>query len=100
MQDIDFKLGDIIRWRDSKMSLDYDYGMVIKEPHEISGGTYSVVEKLADITDFEGSTFIMSDPVMALSVFSFAAQKVVIIYKNPEDLPLFIEKVNFYEESS
>jgi|TARA_R100000081_G_C4787409_1_gene155486 hypothetical protein len=99
MQDIDFKLGDIIRWRDSKMSLDYDYGMVIKEPHAISGGTYSVVDHLADIADFEGSTFVMSEPILALSVFSFAAQKVVIIYKNPEDLPLFIEKVDFYEKN-
>ena len=99
MKDIDFKLGDIVRWRDSKMSQDYDFGMVIKEPHIITGGVYSMADHLADIMDSIDDTFVMAEPLSALTVFSFREQRVVVLYRNPEDLPLYIEKVTFSEKS-
>ena len=42
----------------------------------------------------------MTNPLIALTVFSFAEQRVVTLYRNPEDVPLFIEKVKFSEKSS
>lgn len=99
MQDIDYDLGDIVRWRHSKNSTVYDYGMIIKDPQVVTGGMYSFSDHLADIADLSGETFTMANPLVALTVFSFAEQRVVTLYRNPEDVPLFIEKIKFSEES-
>ena len=100
MQDIDYELGDIVRWRASKVSTDYDYGMIIKQPQVVTGGLYSFSEHLADMIDISGETFTMTNPLIALTVFSFAEQRVVTLYRNPEDDPLFFEKVKFSQKSS
>ena len=93
-----YRLGDIIRWRATQISEEYDYGMVIKEPQIVTHGIYTFTEKLIDLLDVEADTFKMDDPLYSITVYSFADQKVITLYKNPEDVPLFIEKVTFIEK--
>jgi hypothetical protein len=97
-KDETYKLGDIIRWRATLITQDYDYGMVIKNPEIVTHGIYTFTEKLIDMLDIEDDTFKMAEPLYSLTVYSFADQKVVTLYKNPEDVPLFIEKVTFIEK--
>ena len=94
-----YRLGDIIRWKATQISDEYDYGMVIKEPHIVTHGIYTFTEKLIDMFDIEDDTFRMADPLYSITVYSFADQKVITLYKNPEDVPLFIEKVTFIEKN-
>ena len=94
-----YKLGDIIRWRATQITEEYDYGMVIKEPQIVTHGIYTFTEKLIDILDIDDDTFKMEDPLYSITVYSFADQKVITLYKNPEDVPLFIEKVTFIEKN-
>lgn len=94
-----YKLGDIIRWRATQITDDYDYGMVIKEPEIVTHGIYTFTEKLIEMFDIEDDTFKMEEPLYSITVYSFADQKVVTLYKNPEDVPLFIEKVTFVEKN-
>ena len=94
-----YKLGDIIRWRATQISEVYDYGMVIREPQIVTHGIYTFTEKLIGMHDIDGDTFKMDDPLYSITVYSFADQKVITLYKNPEDVPLFIEKVTFIEKN-
>jgi len=94
-----YRLGDIIRWKATQISEQYDYGMVIKEPEIVTHGIYTFTEKLIEMFDIEGETFKMEEPLYSITVYSFADQKVVTLYKNPEDIPLFIEKVTFIEKN-
>ena len=98
-KDETYRLGDIIRWRATQLTEEYDYGMVIKEPEIVTHGIYTFTEKLIDMLDIEDDTFRMAEPLYSITVYSFADQKVVTLYKNPEDVPLFIEKVTFIEKS-
>tara|TARA_Y100001938_G_C8035488_1_gene403093 strand:+ start:376 stop:690 length:315 start_codon:yes stop_codon:yes gene_type:complete len=93
-----YRLGDIIRWKANQISEQYDYGMVIKEPEIVTHGIYTFTEKLIEMFDIEDETFKMEEPLYSITVYSFADQKVVTLYKNPEDVPLFIEKVTFIEK--
>tara|TARA_R100001198_G_C5200703_1_gene189834 strand:- start:53 stop:361 length:309 start_codon:yes stop_codon:yes gene_type:complete len=95
-----YELGDIIRWRASAISTMYDYGMVIAEPQIVTHGVYTFREKLIDMLDDMEPSFAMDNPLYSITVFSFAEQRVVTLYKNPEDVPLFIEKVTFSKKSS
>lgn len=95
-----YKLGDIVRWKDSKIIGSYEYGMVIKEPEIVSGGTYRFVNEIVEMFDINDSSFITTEPIIALTVFSFGEQRVITIYRNPEDIPYHIEKVDFIEKSS
>ena len=99
-EDENYTLGDIIRWKSSANSSDYDYGMVIREPEIVTSGTYTSSGVFADLIDYEIDTFRLQHPLCGITVFSFAQQKVVTIYRNPEDVPLFIEKVDFSQKSS
>lgn len=94
-----YRLGDIIRWRATQISEQYDYGMVIREPEIVTHGIYTFTEKLIEMFDIEADTFKMDDPLYSVTVYSFADQKVITLYKNPEDVPLFIEKVTFIEKN-
>ena len=99
MSEIDtYKLGDIVRWRDSKVIGDHEYGMIIKEPEIVSGGTYRFVDEIVEIMDIRDSSFIASEPIVALTVYSFGEQRVITLYRNPEDIPYQIEKVDFIEK--
>lgn len=99
-QEQGYKLGDIIRWRGATTSTEYDYGMVIGEPQIVTHGIYTFREKLIDMFDADDDTFAMDNPLYSITVFSFADQRVITLYKNPEDVPLFIEKVTFSQKSS
>ena len=68
--------------------------LIIDEVNRI----YTFTEKLIEMFDIEGETFKMEEPLYSITVYSFADQKVVTLYKNPEDVPLFIEKVTFIEK--
>tara|TARA_B100000963_G_C22571534_1_gene646329 strand:- start:815 stop:1129 length:315 start_codon:yes stop_codon:yes gene_type:complete len=98
-KDETYKLGDIIRWRATQISDQYDYGMVIKEPEIVTHGVYTFTEVLIEMYDIDDDTFKMAEPLYSLTVYSFADQKVITLYKNPEDVPLFIEKVTFIEKN-
>ena len=98
-KDETYKLGDIIRWRATQISDQYDYGMVIKEPEIVTHGVYTFTEVLIEMYDIDDDTFKMDEPLYSLTVYSFADQKVITLYKNPEDVPLFIEKVTFIEKN-
>ena len=95
-----FELGDIVRWEPSqiisKKLIEYRYGMVIREPELIKGGEYFYGDR-EDGTD-SNMTFI--EPMTAIMVFSFKEQKVRILYHNPEDIPLIIEKIDFSDKTS
>ena len=95
-----YKLGDIVRWKDSKIIEGYEYGMVIKEPSVIRGGVYKFANEIIEILDIQDSDFAIEQPLYALTVFSFGEQRVLTIYRNPEDIPYQIEKVDFSEKSS
>tara|TARA_B100000900_G_scaffold405230_1_gene414561 strand:- start:717 stop:1028 length:312 start_codon:yes stop_codon:yes gene_type:complete len=90
-----YKLGDIVRWRDSKIVESYDYGMIIKEPYIVTSGTYRFAGETVEFIDVKDSSFIHGEPVVALTVFSFGDQRVITIYRNPEEIPYSVEKVNF-----
>lgn len=94
-ENVIYNLGDIVRWKDSKIAAEYDYGMLIKDPEIVSGGTYKFVDEIVEVFDIRDSSFISSEPMVALTVFSFAEQKVITLYRNPEDIPRHIEKVKF-----
>ena len=51
-----YRLGDIIRWRATQISEEYDYGMVIREPQIVTHGIYTFTEKLIDLLDVEAGT--------------------------------------------
>ena len=93
-----YELGDIVRWR-SPLQDTVDYGMVIKAPEIVSAGIYTFTNQIVQIMEIEDDTFRLSEPLMALTIYSFGEQKVMTLYKNPEDVPLFIEKVTFSEKS-
>jgi len=94
-----YKLGDIVRWKDSKIMESYEYGMIIKSPEVVSGGTYRLAGEIVEFVDVPSSSFISTDPIVALTIFSFGEQRVITIYRNPEDIPYSIEKVNFFEKN-
>jgi hypothetical protein len=95
-----YKLGDIVRWRDSKIIGSHEYGMVIKKPEIVSGGTYKFVNEIVEMFDVSDSSYIKTEPIISLTVFSFGEQRVITLYRNPEDIPYQIEKVDFIEKSS
>tara|TARA_Y100000004_G_C8808422_1_gene366519 strand:+ start:88 stop:390 length:303 start_codon:yes stop_codon:yes gene_type:complete len=100
MHETSYELGDIVRWKHSAGETSHDYGMVIKLPEVVLAGVYTFTNQLVEMMDIEDDTFKLSEPLVALTVYSFGDQKVVTLYKTPEDVPLFIEKVTFSEKSS
>lgn len=95
-----YKLGDIVRWRDSKIIGSHEYGMVIKKPEVVSGGTYKFVNEVVEVFGVSDSSFIETHPFISLTVFSFGEQRVITLYRNPEEIPYQIEKVDFIEKST
>jgi hypothetical protein len=96
MNHLSFELGDIIKWGPTFMvggvKSEESYGMVIRGTETIKGGKYSY----GPFTETDGEikmTYI--EPMSAITVFSFKDQKVVTLYRNPDDIPLNIEKVCF-----
>ena len=96
----DYKLGDIVRWKDSKVMESYEYGMIIKAPEIVYGGTYRFAGEIVEFVDVANSTFTETNPILSLTIYSFGEQRVVTIYRNPEDIPYQVEKVDFSEKSS
>lgn len=99
MDQTSYDLGDIVRWRSVLTATDYDYGMVIAKPQIVSAGIYTFTNQIVELMDIEDDTFKLSEPLVALTIYSFGEQRVVTLYKTPEDVPLFIEKVAFSEKS-
>jgi len=94
-----YELGEIIRWK-SSLADDFDYGMVIKKGHMITAGIYSIESRLTELIDNEGSPTTGNETLMAITAYSFREQRVITIYRNPEDVPLLIEKVKFSKKTS
>ena len=99
-KDDTYKLGDIVRWKDSKIIEGYEYGMVIKEPSVVQGGVYKFANEIIEILDIQDSNFAIEEPLVALTVFSFGEQRVITLYRNPEDIPYQVKKVDFSQKSS
>ena len=99
-KDDTYKLVDIVRWKDSKIIEGYEYGMVIKAPSIVRGGVYKFANEVIEILDIQDSSFAIEEPLMSVTVFSFGEQRVVTLYRNPQDIPYQIEKVDFSEKSS
>lgn len=101
MSRLSFELGDIVRWRPLFMvagnALEEFYGMVIKDTETLRGGKYSYGSSESSTGDIN-MTYI--EPMSAVTVFSFKDQKVVVLYQNPDDIPLSIEKVCFNNKNS
>ena len=96
----DYKLGDIVRWKDSKIMESYEYGMIIKAHEIVNGGKYRFAGEIGEFVDVANSTFTETKAIVALTIYSFGEQRVVTIYKNPEDIPYQVEKVDVSEKSS
>lgn len=100
MSRLSFKLGDIIKWGPIFMVANSKpepfYGMVIKDIETVRGGKYSY-GPLIDRGGEVQMTYI--EPMSAITVFSFKEQKVVVLYQNPDDIPLNIEKVCFNDKN-
>ncbi len=100
MNNFSFKLGDIIKWGPTFMVENSppvaSYGMVRKDMETVRGGKYSY-GPLLDSGGEVKMTFI--EPMSAITVFSFKEQKVVVLYQNPDDIPLNIEKVCFNDKN-
>lgn len=99
-KDDTYRLGDIVRWKDSKIIEGYEYGMVIKTPSIVRGGVYKFANEVIEILDIQDSSFAIEEPLMSVTVFSFGEQRVITLYRNPQDIPYQIEKVDFSEKSS
>lgn len=93
-----FQLGDVVRWIDpDNTDKSFSYGIVIEPESLIRHGTYS----FASILESEVEPLKLAKiPIFSLTVFSFSSQKVTTLYQSPEEVPLFIEKVNFLKKSS
>lgn len=98
-KDETYKLGDIIRWKNTSATDEYNYGMVLAEPQVVTCGTYTFSEQISGILDYDVDTFKMANPLYSVTLFSFAQQKVVTLYRSPEDVPLFLEKVTFIRKN-
>ena len=48
--------------------------------------------------DIRDSSYIATEPIVSLTVYSFGEQRVITLYRNPEDIPYQIEKVDFIEK--
>ena len=99
MDQTSYDLGDIVRWRSGLTDNNYDYGMVIAKPQIVSAGIYTFTNQIVELMDIADDTFKLSEPLVALTIYSFGEQRVITLYKTPEDVPLFIERVVFSEKS-
>ena len=94
-----YELGEIIRWKSSPVE-EFDYGMVIKRGHIITTGVYSLEDRLTELVDNGDTQLPHNEALMAITVYSFRDQRVMTIYRSPEDLPLYIEKVKFSKKNT
>lgn len=90
-----YELGDIIRWKSYKEEIEYDYGMIIKEGQLITSGVYSFDKRLRELEETGTRPSDQDETLLSITIYSFGQQKVITLYRNPEDLPLYIEKVKF-----
>tara|TARA_R110000765_G_C18863450_1_gene600237 strand:+ start:795 stop:1079 length:285 start_codon:yes stop_codon:yes gene_type:complete len=90
-----YELGDIIRWKSYKEEIEYDYGMIIKEGQLITSGVYSFDKRLRELEETGTRPADQDETLLSITIYSFGQQKVITLYRNPEDLPLYIEKVKF-----
>ena len=90
-----YELGDIIRWKSYKEEIEYDYGMIIKEGQLITSGVYSFDKRLRELEETGTRPDDQDETLLSITIYSFGQQKVITLYRNPEDLPLYIEKVKF-----
>ena len=93
-----FQLGDVVRWRNpDKTNKSFSYGLVIQPESFIRHGTYS----FASILDTEVTPLKLAKvPIFSLTVYCFSSQRVMTLYQSPEEVPLFIEKVDFPKKSA
>tara|TARA_Y100001938_G_scaffold148296_1_gene231555 strand:- start:7387 stop:7686 length:300 start_codon:yes stop_codon:yes gene_type:complete len=93
-----FQLGDVVRWRNQgKTDKSFSYGLVIQPESLIRHGTYSFASML---DGDDASLKLAKVPIFSLTVYSFSAQKVITLYQSPEEVPLFIEKVDFIKKNA
>ena len=69
------------------------YGMVIRDLETFKGGRFSYG------LDAEKQPMTL-ESMMAVTIFSFADQRVITLYQNPEEPPLVVRKVDFSKENA
>ena len=69
-----YEMGDIVKWRHSLVDHVYEYGMVIGEPEIVSAGVYTFTNEIVQIMDIEDDSFKLSEPLVALTIYSLHIQ--------------------------
>ena len=89
-----FKRGDIVRWKAFVADVEYYYGLVIEceEFAQIGYMDYPYCS-YDDLTGLDYATFV----TRKITLFSFYAQKVVIVRQSASDVPVFPELVHVTE---
>lgn len=94
-----YEMGDILKWKTSESG--YSYGMLMKMETMRSAEFRPIYSDTSGIDDdLVPPNLIYAEPMAVITVFSFEEQKVKVLYQNPEDVPLFVEKVSFSKEST
>tara|TARA_Y100000310_G_scaffold317405_1_gene370260 strand:+ start:274 stop:573 length:300 start_codon:yes stop_codon:yes gene_type:complete len=92
---LSYKPGDIVRWKHRRRLLGknplYSYGMMVKDPETINGGKYFYDN--APLPEEPNLDCIKT--TVAITVFSFKEQKIIVLYQSPEEPPITIERVCF-----
>ena len=87
------QLGDIVWWNPQHMvygrEFKRQYGMIIKELETFKGGRFSYG------LDADQASPMLMETLTAITIFSFADQRVITLYQNPEELPLVVNKADF-----
>ena len=87
------RLGDIVWWDPQHMvygrEFKRQYGMVIKELETFKGGRFSYG------LDAEKQEPMTLESMIAVTIFSFADQRVITLYQNPDERPLVVNKADF-----
>ena len=93
-----YQVGDIIRWHTNEPGGKSYYGLVLERSQNIRYGEYIYLHHI-ESEDFSNLE-LAPVPLHAVRVYSFGEQRVIYLYQNPEDVPMFIEKVDFVPENA
>lgn len=85
-----YNVGDIVRWKSASEKVDYCYGIVIESEKLIEGGEYIFSQ---EVIEDPYDNLKLYTPVISIKIYSFWHRRAIELYKNPEDIPLFLEKV-------
>jgi hypothetical protein len=99
MKSLSYKLGDVVRWWHRAAAInrepEYSYGLMVKDAETITGGKYFY----KNVPPPGVPSMMCLETTIAITVFSFKEQRVIILYQSPEEPPLKIELLNSLRDS-